>query len=193
MEAARFQSAKFEVPHVFLDLSTIFAGGDRTNITGMFTTSALVGEDVEIPTIDEVFGDPQPATYVPHRNMILLSLAASFAEMIGADRVFYGAQERDLYGYWDCTPEFVDKLNVVLRLNRGNPVNVEAPFLRLTKAKVVALGTSLGVDFDHTWSCYKGGEKACGVCPTCAERLIAFNENSLVDPLEYEIGIENIM
>lgn len=132
-----------------------------------------------------VTGDPQPITYVPNRNMIFLALAAAFAESLGADAVFYGAQRHDLYGYWDTTPDFLERLNHVYALNRKTPVHIRAPFVHHSKADLLRIGLDLGVDYGQTWSCYRGETLACGRCPTCAERLQAFAEVGVPDPLEY--------
>ena len=127
----------------------------------------------------------QPPTYVPNRNMMLLSLAVAYAEARGVRDVFYGAQAQDEYGYWDCTAEFVEKLNRVLALNRREAVTVHAPFTGMCKAESLRIGLELGVDYGHTWSCYRGGKTACGRCPTCVERLKAFQEAGAIDPLPY--------
>lgn len=127
----------------------------------------------------------QPPTYVPNRNMILLSLAAAYAEAHGIRDVFYGAQAHDEYGYWDCTRDFLARINDVLALNRREAVTIHAPLIGKRKAELVKMGTALGVDFAQTWSCYRGGEKACGACPTCVERLKAFAEAGVYDPLPY--------
>lgn len=127
----------------------------------------------------------QPPTYVPNRNMILLSLAAAYAESNGIRDIFYGAQAHDEYGYWDCTRDFLDRINATLALNRREAVTIHAPLMGKRKAELVRMGTALGVDFAHTWSCYRGGEKACGTCPTCVERLKAFAEAGAYDPLPY--------
>ena len=134
----------------------------------------------------------QPPTYVPNRNMMLLSIAAAYAEAQGIREVFYGAQAQDEYGYWDCTTVFLERMNHVLSLNRAEPVVIHAPFVSMKKAETVHLGAILGVDFARTWSCYRGGEKACGTCPTCIERLNAFSEAGLVDSLPYETLKEGI-
>jgi 7-cyano-7-deazaguanine synthase len=126
---------------------------------------------------------PQPPTYAPNRNMVFLSLAAAYAEGIDAADVFYGAQAQDEYGYWDCTVDFLSKINDLLRLNREQPVTVHAPFVRKSKAEVLRIGLELGVDFAHTWSCYRGGAEPCGTCPTCVERAAAFRACGLADPL----------
>jgi 7-cyano-7-deazaguanine synthase len=151
----------------------------------IFGTSALVSEDITIPDMQDVVGDNQPATYVPNRNMLFLAYAVAYAESLKVDTVFYGAQAHDLYGYWDTTPEFLARLNNVYALNRKDAVKIEAPFVNYSKADVLRMGVALGVDYAQTWSCYAGQDKACGKCPTCAERLKAFEEMGLVDPVAY--------
>jgi 7-cyano-7-deazaguanine synthase len=163
--------------HLILDLSLLAPA---------FQGSALVGADISIPDIDVVRGDPQPATYVPNRNMIFLSIAAAYAEGYQVQNVYYGAQAHDLYGYWDTTPEFLERINNLLTLNRKNHVQVLAPLVNLTKSEVLRLGLEMNIDYGKTWSCYVGEDKACGICPTCAERLEAFRIVGIKDPLEYE-------
>ncbi len=128
-------------------------------------------------------GRDQPPTYVPNRNMVLLAVAAAYAEALGASTVWYGAQAQDEYGYWDCTAEFLERVNAVLALNRRTPVEVRAPFVRLRKADLVRRGAAWGVDFGQTWTCYRGGAVPCGECPSCVERARAFAEAGAVDPL----------
>lgn len=125
----------------------------------------------------------QPPTYVPNRNMLLLSLAAAYAEAQGIADVFYGAQAQDEYGYWDCATDFLERMNAVLALNRKDAVRIYAPFVTLSKTELVGRGEALGVDFAKTWSCYRGGEKPCETCPTCVERAKAFAESGIPDPL----------
>ncbi len=140
--------------------------------------TALVAGGAEVPDLASLDAASleQPPTYVPNRNMVLLSLAAAYAEAREMREVFYGAQAQDEYGYWDCTTEFLTRLNATLALNRRNAVEVRAPFATLRKAETVRIGLRLGVDFAHTWSCYRGGERPCGTCPTCVERTNAFAE-----------------
>ncbi len=149
--------------------------------------SALLDGGPPVPDLDGLSDveRTQPPTYVPHRNMMLLSMAAAYAEAHGVHNVLYGAQAQDEYGYWDCTQEFIDRMNQTLALNRKDPVSIHAPFAERPKAEVVRLGLELGVDFAQTWSCYRGGETACGACPTCIERLNAFKANGVADPLPY--------
>jgi 7-cyano-7-deazaguanine synthase len=104
---------------------------------------------------------------------------------VGATVVYYGAQRHDIYGYWDTTPSFLERLNAVFALNRKSALKLEAPFVSLSKADILRAGFALGIDYGQTWSCYAGGDKACGRCPTCTERLTAFGEVGATDPLPY--------
>jgi 7-cyano-7-deazaguanine synthase len=162
--------------HMVLDLALLLP---------LFAHSALVIGGAAVPDAGEVLGDPQPATYVPNRNMIFLALAAAYAETHGVGDVFYGAQRHDLYGYWDTTPQFLEQLNQVYRLNRKTPIKIQAPFVTYSKTDILRKGLELGVDYSQTWSCYQGRETACGRCPTCAERLQAFEALGIPDPLPY--------
>jgi 7-cyano-7-deazaguanine synthase len=158
---------------------------DLSILNPIFSASALVSKDQEIPTIEKVLNDPQPSTYVPNRNMIFLALAAAFAESRGVADIYYGAQIHDMYGYWDTTPEFLEKLNNVYKLNRKTRIQIHAPFVSHSKADILRIGLKLNVDYARTWSCYRGNDYACGRCPTCAERLAAFEEIGIPDPLPY--------
>ena len=158
---------------------------DLAPIQAVFQKSALVDDNIAIPTFADVQGDPQPATYVPNRNMLFLAIAVAYAETLGVSEVFYGAQRHDIYGYWDTTPDFLARLNEVYQLNRKTPVRIRAPFVEYSKADILRIGFELNVDYAATWSCYHGTEKACGECPTCQERLLAFRELGAEDPLLY--------
>lgn len=158
---------------------------DLAPLRSLFSASALTSEDVEIPDIDAVQGDPQPSTYVPNRNMIFLALAAAFAESNDVTDIYYGAQRHDMYGYWDTTPDFLERVNQVFGLNRKAPVCIKAPFVTYSKTDILQAGLELEVDYRQTWSCYEGQERACGRCPTCAERLKAFAEVGIPDPIPY--------
>ena len=120
--------------------------------------------------------------------MIFLALAAAYAESHGVSDVFYGAQQHDLYGYWDTTPEFLARLNQVYQLNRKTPLRIQAPFVQYSKTDILRTGRDLNIDYAQTWSCYAGQALACGRCPTCAERLAAFANLGLTDPLPYAAG-----
>jgi 7-cyano-7-deazaguanine synthase len=148
--------------------------------------TALVEGGDAVPDLETLSDEErsQPPTYVPNRNMLLLSLAAAYAEAEGMSKVYYGAQAQDEYGYWDCTHAFLERINALLKLNRKTPVQIQAPFMDKSKAEIVTTGLELKVNFAQTWSCYRGGEKPCGECPTCVERRHAFEGNGMTDPLE---------
>ncbi|MFA5042629.1 MAG: 7-cyano-7-deazaguanine synthase QueC [Kiritimatiellia bacterium] len=147
--------------------------------------SALTDPDLPVPALSELKHSQldQPPTYVPNRNMLFLALAAAFAEARGVADIFYGAQTQDRYGYWDCTPEFLLRMNAVLALNRRQPVVLHAPFMAMSKSEILEIGLGLGVNYAATWSCYRGEDKPCGVCPSCVERRAAFDALHVADPL----------
>ena len=180
LDCARAQAAAAEVTaHRVLDVS--FLGDLLAGGTSLVAGGAPVPD---LADLDEA-SRCQPPTYVPNRNMMLLSMAAAYAEAEGIHDVFYGAQAQDEYGYWDCTEAFLSRINDVLALNRKVPVRVHAPFIAKAKAEIVTLGAELGVDFGQTWSCYRGEALACGTCPTCVERRNAFAAAGMDDPLGY--------
>ena len=147
--------------------------------------TSLVEGGKDVPNLEELSDDQldQPPTYVPNRNMMLLSIAAAYAEARGIRDVYYGAQAHDEYGYWDCTRDFLERINNVLALNRRENVTIHAPFVGTKKSELVRRGIELGVDFSRTWSCYRGGASPCRTCPTCVERANAFEQAGVNDPL----------
>ncbi len=130
-----------------------------------------------------------PNTYVPARNMVFLSVAASIAEAIGADCIYIGVSQVDFSGYVDCREEFIRSMEATINLGTerkllgGKPIAIKAPFLYARKAEEVVLGLELGVDFSHTWTCYQGGDSPCGQCDSCQLRAKAFEEAGVPDPL----------
>jgi len=159
-----------------------------------FETSALTSRKVKVPekrSVEEIGGDI-PVTYVPARNIIFLSVAAGVAETLGADRIFIGANALDYSGYPDCRPEFFDAFEKVLQVGtksgvEGKPIKIEHPILGMTKAEIVQLGKELAAPLHLTWSCYQGGERACGRCDSCLLRLKGFREAGYEDEIEYEV------
>lgn len=156
------------------------------------------GSDVKMPTIKEVLGDPQPKTYVPFRNMILLSLTMAKAEASDASHVFTGLQIHDEYGYWDTTGKFVESLNVVAAQNRNHKVKIEAPFSHLAKWQEINICKELSETgsnalrlLKYTLTCYNPNElgQSCGKCPSCSERIANFAKAGLIDPIEYSVNI----
>lgn len=146
--------------------------------------SSLTGNG-QIPT--EGPGPVIPSTWVPMRNLIFLSMASGYAEVVGADAIYIGVGQVDYSGYPDCRQEFIDAYQRAADLaskqyvERGISIPVVAPLMHLPKSGVIRLGLSLGVNYDLTWSCYQGGEKPCGVCDSCRIRDAAFAEVGLTD------------
>jgi 7-cyano-7-deazaguanine synthase len=130
-----------------------------------------------------------PTSYVPFRNAHLLSAAASWAEVLGAQAIFVGAVWEDSSGYPDCRPEFYAAFEQAIRLGTRpeTSIRIETPVIRMTKAEIVRKGTELRAPFEKTWSCYRGLERACGVCESCLLRLKGFAEAGIDDPIPYEV------
>ncbi|MCI5706825.1 MAG: 7-cyano-7-deazaguanine synthase QueC [Odoribacter sp.] len=130
-----------------------------------------------------------PDTYVPARNMVFLSVAASWADALDITDIFIGVSEVDYSGYVDCREEFIKameqavNLGTVLGAEKKQHITIHAPFMHMTKADEVKLGERLGVDFGLTWTCYRGGDKPCGTCDSCLLRAKAFAEAGVEDPL----------
>ncbi len=127
-------------------------------------------------------------TVVPFRNGILLSIAAGYAESIGAKGVVIAAHSGDHAIYPDCREAFMASMGRAIRQGTYAQVALLRPFIALTKSQIVQRGTALGVDFSKTWSCYKGRRMHCGTCGTCVERREAFRLAGLADPTAYEGG-----
>ncbi|MCR4761561.1 MAG: 7-cyano-7-deazaguanine synthase QueC [Oscillospiraceae bacterium] len=180
IEAAQAVAAYYGVKLMTLDLAAIFADSD---------CSLLKGSTQEIPKesyaeqLSETDGKPV-STYVPFRNGLFLSSAASVALSNGCGVIFYGAHADDAAGnaYPDCSGDFNDAINRAIYLGSGRQLRVEAPFIGKTKADVVAEGLRLHAPYHLTWSCYEGGGKPCGCCGTCRDRAAAFAANGIADP-----------
>ncbi|MCI0716773.1 MAG: 7-cyano-7-deazaguanine synthase QueC [Chlorobi bacterium] len=128
-----------------------------------------------------------PSSYVPFRNANILSIAVSWAEVIGAAKIFIGAVEEDSSGYPDCREVFYDAFNKVIELGTKPEIKIkiETPIIHLKKYEIVKKGVELNVPFELSWSCYKNEDKACGVCDSCALRLRGFQLAEVEDPIEY--------
>jgi 7-cyano-7-deazaguanine synthase len=128
-----------------------------------------------------------PNTYVPFRNAHFLSIATSWAEVLGASKIFIGAVFEDSSGYPDCRPEYYDAMNSVIRAGTRPETNItiETPLIYLKKSDIVKRGMGLHAPLDRTWSCYRDSDVACGVCDSCALRLRAFQEAGMDDPIAY--------
>lgn len=128
-----------------------------------------------------------PSTYVPFRNSIFLSLAVAWAEVVGAEAIFYGANSVDFSGYPDCRPQYFEAFQQLIdRGTKGGDITLKVPLAEMRKSEIIQKGMELGVPFEDTWSCYFATEKACGGCESCKLRLKGFNEAGYEDPIEYE-------
>ena len=156
--------------------------GDHAHVVGL---RQLVGVRDAVPDSRDI-GHQIPVTYVPFRNAHFLSVAVSWAEVIGASKILIGAVEQDSSGYPDCRPAYYAAFNRVIEAGtKEGGIEVITPLIAMRKAQIVRLGLELGSPFDLTWSCYSREDRACGVCDSCALRLRAFQEAGAVDPLPY--------
>jgi len=145
--------------------------------------SALTDLTIAVP---ETPGAGIPITYVPFRNAHFLAVAVSWAEALGAEKVYIGAVEQDSSGYPDCRPEYYRAFNQVIRAGtKEGTIQIVTPLIALRKREIVTLGLELGAPFDLTWSCYQREDRACGVCDSCALRLRAFRDAGVADPIPY--------
>lgn len=148
--------------------------------------SSLTDESISVKSYQ---GDSNiiPDSYVPFRNSIILSLAVSWAEVVGATKLFIGANYEDSPGYPDCRPSYYDAFNRVIKegTKAGN-IEIITPVLMMKKRDIVLKGQELKVPFALSWSCYKSSDKACGQCDSCALRLRGFKEAGIKDPIDYQ-------
>lgn len=180
LESARSVAKHYGIELIEIDLAPMFQYSD---------CSLLSHSDKEIPEesyekqLSETDGKPV-STYVPFRNGLFLSAAASIAISKGCGIIMYGAHADDAAGsaYPDCSEVFKNSMNTAIWEGSGHQVRLEAPFVTHTKADVVKRGLELGVPYHLTWSCYEGHDKPCGVCGTCRDRAAAFAANGVIDP-----------
>ncbi len=147
--------------------------------------SALTDPSISVPESHSL-GAGVPVTYVPFRNAHFLAVAVSWAEVLGAVKVYIGAVEPDSSGYPDCRPEYYRAFNEVVRTGtKEGAIEVVTPLIAMHKSEIVRLGLELNAPFDLTWSCYQREDRACGVCDSCVLRLRAFGEAGAEDPIPY--------
>jgi 7-cyano-7-deazaguanine synthase len=147
--------------------------------------SALTDENIEVPE-SHALGQDIPVTYVPFRNAHFLSVAVSWAEVLGASKIYIGAVEQDSSGYPDCRPRYYEAFNKVIEAGtKAGGIEIVTPLIAMRKSEIVRLGLELGAPFDLTWSCYSREDRACGVCDSCVLRLRAFRDAGAADPLPY--------
>lgn len=181
VEAAKKIAEYYNVEFLMLDLATIFQYDTKCSL--------LQGSDNKIPEesyaeqLKKTDGKPV-STYVPFRNGLFLSSAASIALSKDCGVIYYGAHSDDAAGnaYPDCSDAFNNAMRDAIYIGSGNQLTIEAPFVKYTKADVVREGLRLHVPYELTWSCYEGGDKPCGKCGTCIDRANAFAANGVADP-----------
>ena len=147
--------------------------------------SALTDNEIAVPDA-EGLGQGVPVTYVPFRNAHFLAVAVSWAEVLGADKVYIGAVEPDSSGYPDCRPAYYEAFSQVVKTGtKDGRIEIVTPLIAMRKAEIVRLGLELSAPFDLTWSCYSREDQACGVCDSCVLRLRAFEAAGVPDPIPY--------
>lgn len=148
--------------------------------------SSLIDRRIKIPRGRSLIKIQRgiPSTYVPARNTLFLAFGISCAESIGAEKIFIGANFLDYSGYPDCRPDYFKAYERLISLGtRVGRIKIESPLLKKTKAEIIRIGTSLGVPYESTWSCYMGGKRPCGECDSCILRAKGFREAGVPDPL----------
>ena len=147
--------------------------------------SALTDDAIAVPAA-ETIGHSIPVTYVPFRNAHFLAVAVSWAEVLGAEKVYIGAVEPDSSGYPDCRPAYYKAFNEVVKAGtKEGGIEIVTPLIAMRKNEIVRLGLELSAPFDLTWSCYSREDRACGVCDSCVLRLRAFEVAGVRDPIPY--------
>jgi len=174
----------------FHALANHFGAFDRMAVRLDYFTriggSSLTDSRLAVPEAD-LDNKSIPNTYVPFRNAHFLSIATSWAEVLGATKIFIGAVFEDSSGYPDCRPEYYDAMNALIHAGTRPEagITVETPLIYLKKSDIVKRGMELQAPFDQTWSCYRDSTTACGRCDSCALRLRAFHQAGAVDPIAY--------
>lgn len=177
LKSAKKITSKLKIEHQIISIQMPWKG------------SALLDRNISIPQKRnlDLISQKIPSTYVPARNTILVSLAASYAEAKNAEAIFIGANALDYSGYPDCRPEYFHELERVLQKGtkvgiEGNPIQIKTPLIDLSKAQIIQLAMTLKVPLNLTWSCYQGKKAPCGVCDSCLLREKGFQELGLSDP-----------
>ena len=161
LEFSKYHTAELRIPHKIIRLDF-----------SIFKSSLLGNEEIPEGHYED---KSMKSTVVPFRNGIMLAYAVGYAESIGANRVLLASHAGDHAIYPDCRPSFTAAMNAAAQAGTYNSVRVESPFNRKTKKEIVIIGRGVGVNYNYTWSCYKGLDKQCGKCGTCVERLEALN------------------
>ena len=157
----------------------------RNDALRLIGGSALTDSKIGVPE-SHTIGSDIPVTYVPFRNAHFLSVAVSWAEVLGASKIYIGAVEQDSSGYPDCRPSYYEAFNrVIANGTKAGGIEVVTPLIAMRKSEIVRMGLQLGAPLELTWSCYSHEERACGVCDSCVLRLRAFRDAGATDPIPY--------
>jgi len=179
IQCAKATCAKLHIPHKIVDISVL----------NDLAPSSLTRDEWNVPE-GHYAEESMKQTVVPNRNMVFLSLAASYAIGTGAQELFYAAHAGDHAIYPDCRPVFVSAMETALHLCDWKDLTLRVPYVHLSKGDIVKKGLALGVDYADTWSCYKGGNRPCGKCGACTERREAFEVAGEKDPLDDSSGLK---
>lgn len=181
IQAANQIAKHYQVEHIFLDLAKIFEYSDCSLLNH---SSKEIPHETYAKQLSKTDGKPV-TTYVPFRNGLFLSSAASIALSKNCNLIYYGAHKDDAAGnaYPDCSEIFNNAMNQAIYEGSGHQLQIEAPFVNKSKADIVKIGLDLNVPYHLTWSCYEGNDKPCGKCGTCLDRQEAFLKNGVIDPL----------
>lgn len=182
LKAAEAVADYYQLPKpVVYDLTKVFQGSKSTLIDRTLQTPQMTYQE-----LSEQSG--VSPTYVPYRNGTFLSIAAVAAVILKSSLIFCGVHAEDArnWAYPDCTPEFIGGMMNAIYVGTYHQVRLEAPFQYLMKKDIVKLGLSINAPYHLSWSCYEGRAEACGLCPTCVERLEAFRVNEATDPIKYK-------
>ena len=185
IESSKAVANYYGVEHIYMDLSKVF---EYSNCSLLEKNEfAKIPEGEYSDQLNKLHNNTL-STYVPFRNGLFLSAAASIAISKDCDIIYYGAHKDDAAGgaYPDCSEEFTKAMRDAIYLGSGKKVDLVGPFVGINKAGIVKIGLELNVPYHLTWSCYNGHDKACGKCGTCIDRIKAFEANGVKDPIEYE-------
>lgn len=181
IEAANQIADYYQVEHLYLDLVKIF---QYSNCSLLQHSNNEIPHESYVEQLSKTEGSPV-STYVPFRNGLFLSSAASIALSKDCSIIYYGAHSDDAAGnaYPDCSDVFNNAMNQAIYEGSGHQLEIKAPFVKMTKADIVKIGLDLKVPYELTWSCYEGHNQPCGTCGTCIDRQNAFLENGIKDPI----------
>jgi 7-cyano-7-deazaguanine synthase len=175
----------------FLDLAKAFEVKDQLDVDithlSKIGGSSLTDREMAVAEAD-LSNQEIPSSYVPFRNANILAIAVSWAEVLGAQKIFIGAVSEDSSGYPDCRPEFFTAFNQVITTGTkpDTRIEIETPIIHLTKVDIIRKGIELNAPLNLTWSCYQSEDQACGICDSCALRLRGFQQAGIADPLSYK-------